>query len=824
MIEAESRDVEVLPDLRGTRPGSTTAGWMALAVDRVAVPPFTDVRACAVLAAPDPDSCALAVEAFDLSDRAVIVSVPDSGVRIVATLSRGALEDESFELVVTLPTGEERAVPGRVEGPCRDRVVFEETLVSSDPDGDYSLRLNGVSAPLLRVSLRRGGTAGPVFATDRCAITLAPSFRSVRVEGVGSLRGGPPLLAVDADGCIHRAWSVNERRALVPIDPDGVAVRDKRRGGLISELRPGARVRDALLVPRRDVTSLVAVLTADSVHLYDHVGCPLQSPWVSGLDDAVALAFDDETVLIIQRGTASPVGSSNVRVFRLDGTELAPPAAFAGRRSYPALRNPAFVLDEASCRFRLEPGRVASGCCADTGRNLTEDESAFFRALSDLPTLRRREAWELDGTAVLGPAAPLDALDAGRPTTRWHRILLFGDIPEGCAVELRTRTSDDVLAGDPAARGAWSSAVVMGPRSAGAISLPQDERHVAGDCMVLAPPGRFLWMELRLLGDGTSTPRISAIEVERPRAGIARYLPRVYRDSTPEDDFLRRWLALFEATAFDGVAARLDGYDSLFDPRTAPERMLPFLAEWLALPVPPVIARDPARLRRILVAGPEIARLRGTAAGLRLIAFLYLGISIRIRDGFVLGSPFILGVGRAVEASACSTDEGTRGPVLGCDTRLLAGVGPTDLGEAVLGETNLAECDERAAGSAFTFDVLVAARDVCTTENLSLLHELIDLEKPAHTTYRIIELSSAGFVVGVGSIVGQDVVPGFGSDLHGSAPDPASYGIVVGHELPRPPPVGRGFQLGRSSRLTAPPGPPAFRLRATVGRTTRVTD
>src|SRR5262249_19668165 len=160
---------------------------------------------------------------------------------------------------------------------------------------------------------------------------------------------------------------------------------------------------------------------------------------------------------------------------------------------------------------------------------------------------------------------PEDPLDAGRPGTQWHRILLFGDLPDGCAVTVETRAFDDILAGDPVIETGWSIPVSASPASEVPVASPGDKR-IAAAAMVLARPGRFLWMRLTLLSNGRRTPRITRIELERPRVGIGRFLPRFFLNSTPEDDFLRRWLAIFEDTSFGGVGKRMDEYAELFDP------------------------------------------------------------------------------------------------------------------------------------------------------------------------------------------------------------------------------------------------------------------
>ena len=789
-----------LPDLRGPRPVPSASGWLARASAGVSVPSLEDARTCAGYEAPlAGEPCELGVLRWNLPPEPVLVALGSEPLSLRAELSLGwpeVLGEPVLRLTANLGgVPFERDVVGRLVGPCRTFAVFEGALTSTDVDAVYEVAIVGARSARQTITLKLLDPPSAVFPRDPCALTLSPTSRSVMVDAPGLTRPRPPLLAVDATGCVVPAWAVSDRGwALVPRDDDAnvVELRVRPSGGVIAALSPGAPIRDAIFWG-----SSVAVLTASAVHLFALDGCSVDSPIASAVADGVALGVDDDVLVVVQ------ASSPNVRLFRRDGSELAPPAVYPGRDWYAIRRSAALLFDSEKCAFLVDPSLATGGCCTSTPRELTTDEAALFRFVSDLPDLRRRLAFPTEGTVVLGPAAPEDLLDANVPGTAWHRVSLFGEIPTGCAIAIETRAVDELLAPP-----VWSRGVVVGPSSSVPFQSPADERVVAGDAMVLAPPGRFLFMRLRLLGNGVSTPRVESIEVERPRTGIARYLPRVFQDSTPDDDFLRRWLALFEATGFDGVASRMDAYPELFTGGHAPERLLPFLARWLELPVFDSILAEPDRLRRILTAAPEIARLRGTRDGLALIVRLYTDVVVRVREPF--GAPFVLGAGMELD--------GVVGPVLGCTTRLPAGCSPTDLGEATLGCTVLSECDERTGDIPHTFEVLVAARDLCSSERTGLIRALVDAEKPAHTRYCIVPLAPAGFVVGAASVVGQDV----SSAYEGSTRDPATFGIALGNGPPRSAPIGMGLVLGRDSRLVARPGQPQFTVDATVGRTTRV--
>jgi phage tail-like protein len=267
---------------------------------------------------------------------------------------------------------------------------------------------------------------------------------------------------------------------------------------------------------------------------------------------------------------------------------------------------------------------------------------------------------------------------------------------------------------------------------------------------------------------------------------------------------------LFEATAFDGIASRMDHYPALFAPATAPDRMLPYLARWLDLFVPERLLSDPPRLRELLLHGDELARLRGTIDGLRLAARLYLDLQLQVREPAVDRARFLLASG--------TTLGDTTGPVLGGETVLAADPGPTWLGDAPLGQCFLKEEEDRTGCLPHRFEVLVPAYSMCRSDDLALLKALVDLDKPAHTTYCIRLEAPAGWVLGAASVLGQALGAAYDRHLQ----DPSTYGLALLNGPPRPKPLEEGFLLGHDSRLPGESGPPRFRLEATLGRTTRI--
>lgn len=134
--------------------------------------------------------------------------------------------------------------------------------------------------------------------------------------------------------------------------------------------------------------------------------------------------------------------------------------------------------------------------------------------------------------------------------------------------------------------------------------------------------------------------------VVRPRSLYPQFLPAVYR----EVDFIGRFLKIFEQS-FEPAVQTLQSLWAYLDPLTAPETLLPFLAQWVGWhnEAQWTVAQQRSLIRRAM----EIYRWRGTRKGLQLYLHFYTGLPLldrrypadqqpiqiteALQHGFVLG-------------------------------------------------------------------------------------------------------------------------------------------------------------------------------------------
>lgn len=174
------------------------------------------------------------------------------------------------------------------------------------------------------------------------------------------------------------------------------------------------------------------------------------------------------------------------------------------------------------------------------------------------------------------------------------------------------------------------------------------------------------------------------------KGAYLRYLPALYT----RDDLMGRLLMLFESF-WSPVSRQIGQLEMYFDPSTAPADFLPWLASWLDLVLEERWPED--RRRDLLKAARRLYEKRGTRIGLQEYLEIYTGGEVQIvehkADNLRLGRTAAMGDARA----------------LGTQNR----------------------------PHTFTVIVRLPSLPDDTTDWEGILTQLIDGEKPAHTTYTL---------------------------------------------------------------------------------------
>lgn len=210
------------------------------------------------------------------------------------------------------------------------------------------------------------------------------------------------------------------------------------------------------------------------------------------------------------------------------------------------------------------------------------------------------------------------------------------------------------------------------------------------------------------------------------RRGYLEHLPAIYRRSDAVGRNLVRDLCFVFEHMFDSIDHKLGEGWRYYDPHVAPPGFLDWLAAWSAFTVD--LDWPEAQKRALVKRAVDLYRIRGTRRGLALFLKLFTGHEPEITENTW---PF-----KGFRLEAEGAEEGAR---IGLDS-------------VVLPPVDLAHC--------FIVKMPIRFEDV-TPELVIRIHQIIQLEKPAHTHYYLKFAEESGevelrefFAIGLRSGIG----------------------------------------------------------------------
>ena len=355
------------------------------------------------------------------------------------------------------------------------------------------------------------------------------------------------------------------------------------------------------------------------------------------------------------------------------------------------------------------------------------------------------------GTAARQTAGQLltSAIDSGQPRCRWHRVRADADIPARTSVLVAVATSEEPEPPAPDDPDAW-----------------QDAGAASADFLVDRPPGRYMYLRLRLAGDGISTPVVHRIRLDFPRVTSADQLPAVYTQDPAAADFTARFLSLFDA-AFEEADRAVERYPAMLDPGGVPDEVLPWLGGLLGLVFDP--EWDGTIRRRLISAAPRLYRGRGTMAALTEVITIVFGVDVAISD-------------LAADRNWAAFGQASRlGAVrLFSQSRARFRVGSSALSSAPIRSFGNPDDDPLTAqANRILIQVPPAPGG---GPDLAALRQLVVSQAPAHTVADVrVRSGGSGLVVGVRSAVGVDtaLVPPPAPVLALSAPSRVAQPVTL---------------------------------------------
>jgi phage tail-like protein len=355
----------------------------------------------------------------------------------------------------------------------------------------------------------------------------------------------------------------------------------------------------------------------------------------------------------------------------------------------------------------------------------------------------------------------LDGRNFGNP---WHRVALDRRAIERTGVKLYSLTSDQPQPSLKADR-------LEGPGWSASPDNPNE-------WLIQSPPGRYLYLGLRLIGPGDRTPIVERMYVYRERKSSLDFLPATFSADPTGRDALDRLLSLFD-TIYGEIETTLDEFPFRLAVGSTPPEFLSWLASWFGL-VFEAGWTDEQR-RAVLQNIMQLYHWRGTRKGIELLVRLHTGLQPPL--------PRIIEHYRGRGSAALQ------------DWLQAPGIAPRGLKEPLL-----------------HISVLLPAYILADEQQVAALRGLLDAFIPAHTHYSLRGLPGNGFRLDgrpgkPGVLVGVDTLVGKLRPWQ-LPPDTTPQGLLdVSTLLPEAPlPRGVAIQLGRTRlrrrRMTVRPCSP----------------
>jgi phage tail-like protein len=184
------------------------------------------------------------------------------------------------------------------------------------------------------------------------------------------------------------------------------------------------------------------------------------------------------------------------------------------------------------------------------------------------------------------------------------------------------------------------------------------------------------------------------------RRGYLEHLPAIYRRSDAVGRNLVRDVCFVFEHMFDSVDSNLTDGWRFYDPHVAPQEFLQWLSHWTAFSVD--LDWPDAQKRALVKRAVDLYRIRGTKRGLTLFLKLFTGHEPDIQENTW---PF-----KGFRVEGDGAEQGAR----------------IALDSVVLPPVELAHC--------FVVTMPIKFEDI-TPELVIRIHQIIQLEKPAHTNY-----------------------------------------------------------------------------------------
>ena len=344
---------------------------------------------------------------------------------------------------------------------------------------------------------------------------------------------------------------------------------------------------------------------APALHWFSHEGGPAQLTVPIRCASASALGSDAQRRIFLAvtvSDARAAAGPCQVLVFDEDGASVGevPLAAQEGAVTGVTATRDSLLVTVTGGLLRHSVARAVPDAAPQV-------RCALITPMLHSPDPEDRRRWlRVEATVRLPDGATLEIAYAATsdPALRDRLALLTADgsLPSSHRVQRLLR--------EP---GLWRTAIAF---HGGGASPSEPDVTLAAPLFDVREP--YLWVCVTLsAAAGAALPILEELVVLYPGRTLMEQLPAIYRRAeTQPGGFLRSLVGVLECTT-QGLDARIAALGRHVHPSTATRPWLDFVSRWLGLPWDDAL--DDGRKRRIVERAANLARGRGTRAGLEAL-------------------------------------------------------------------------------------------------------------------------------------------------------------------------------------------------------------
>ncbi|HIW34280.1 MAG TPA: hypothetical protein IAA29_15975 [Candidatus Paenibacillus intestinavium] len=146
----------------------------------------------------------------------------------------------------------------------------------------------------------------------------------------------------------------------------------------------------------------------------------------------------------------------------------------------------------------------------------------------------------------------------------------------------------------------------------------------AEDALLHHANGRYLWIFIELIGSSMHSPIIESMEVYFPRSSYLTYLPSIYQRDATSQDFLSRYLSIYQSLIED-TDQQIASVTRSLEPNQVSGRSLKWLLGWLGIESDDYWSED--QLRELMKEAPKLYSMRGTKYAIETLVRIYTGFT-----------------------------------------------------------------------------------------------------------------------------------------------------------------------------------------------------